>query len=99
MISGDLLAVIRSDWYIRIPVIRVADAHATSSAATYMYEFAWRSPQFDGRLDVCHGSEIAFVFDTLGYETEPLGERTLCTTLLTPMHAASVSFATSREVR
>jgi carboxylesterase type B len=33
---------------------------------TYMYEFAWRSPQFNGLLGACHGLEIAFVFDTLG---------------------------------
>ena len=48
--AGDLLAAIQTDWYWRIPAIRLADAHATSTAATYMYEFAWRSPQFDGRL-------------------------------------------------
>ena len=54
--AGDLLAAIQSDWYFRIPAIRLADAHATSPAATYMYEFAWRSPQFDGRLGACHGA-------------------------------------------
>ena len=30
-----------------------------------MYEFAWRSPQFGGRLGACHALEIPFVFDTL----------------------------------
>jgi para-nitrobenzyl esterase len=30
-----------------------------------MYEFAWRSPQFDGRLGACHYLEVPFVFDTL----------------------------------
>ena len=63
---GDLLAAIQTDWWWRIPAIRLADAHAKSPAATYMYEFAWRSPQFDGRLGACHALEIAFVFDTLG---------------------------------
>ena len=70
--AGDLLAAIQSDWYIRLPAIRLADAHATGAAASYMYEFAWRSPQFNGLLGACHGLEIAFVFDTLGTETEPL---------------------------
>ena len=64
--AGDLLAAIQTDWYWRIPAIRLADAHAKSAAATYMYEFAWRSPQFNGRLGACHALEIAFVFDTLG---------------------------------
>ena len=95
---GDLLAAVQSDWYIRIPVIRLAEAHATSTAATYMYEFAWRSPAFDGRLGACHGLEVAFVFDTLGNETEPLGGTDPPQHLADTMHAAWVSFATSGEV-
>ena len=56
--AGDLLAAIQTDWFCRIPAIRLADAHAKNSPATYMYEFAWRSPQFDGRLGACHALEI-----------------------------------------
>ena len=37
---GELLSAIQSDWYIRIPAVRLADAHARSTGATYMYEFA-----------------------------------------------------------
>jgi para-nitrobenzyl esterase len=70
--TGDLLAAIQTDWYWRIPAIRLADAHTKSSAATYMYEFAWRSPQFGGRLGASHALEIPFVFDTLGHRPEPL---------------------------
>ena len=70
--SGDLLAAIQTDWYWRIPAIRLADAHARDGSATYMYEFAWRSPQFNGLLGACHALEIAFVFDTLGNGTAPL---------------------------
>jgi para-nitrobenzyl esterase len=70
--AGALLAALQSDWYIRIPAIRLADAHANSASATYMYEFAWRTPQFNGLLGACHGLEIPFVFDMLGDETEPL---------------------------
>src|SRR6266545_7146949 len=40
--AGDLLAAIQTDWYWRIPAIRLADAHAKRAASTYMYEFAWR---------------------------------------------------------
>jgi carboxylesterase type B len=70
--AGDLLAAIQTDWYWRIPAIRLADAHAKRAASTYMYEFAWRSPQFDGLLGACHALEIPFVFDTLGNGTELL---------------------------
>jgi para-nitrobenzyl esterase len=44
----------------------VADARTTASAATYLYEFTWRSPQFDGQLGSCHFLEVPFVFDQLG---------------------------------
>jgi carboxylesterase type B len=91
--AGDLLAALQSDWYIRIPAIRLADAHAPSPAATYMYEFAWRSPQFNGRLGACHGLEVPFVFDTLGNGTEPLLGTNPPQKLADVMHAAWVSFA------
>jgi para-nitrobenzyl esterase len=63
---GDLMAAVVTDWFYRIPAIRMAEARASgAAAATYMYEFAWRSPQFDGRLGACHAVELPFVFDTL----------------------------------
>jgi para-nitrobenzyl esterase len=97
--SGDLLAAIQTDWYWRIPAIRLADAHAQSGAATYMYEFAWRSPEFDGRFGACHGMEIAFVFDTLDKRFKPFMEPILGTNppqpLADKMHAAWVAFATN----
>ena len=71
--AGDLFSMIQTDWYWRVPAVRLADAHASNArAATYMYEFAWRSPQMGGRLGAAHSVEIAFVFDTLGLGTEPM---------------------------
>jgi carboxylesterase type B len=95
--AGDLLAAIQTDWYWRIPAIRLADAHAKSSSSTYMYEFAWRSPQFNGLLGACHALEIAFVFDTLGNGTEPLLGTDPPQQLADTMHAAWVAFATSGD--
>ena len=43
--AGDLLPAIQTDSWERIPAIRLGDAHARSASATYMYEFAWRSPE------------------------------------------------------
>jgi para-nitrobenzyl esterase len=95
--AGDLLAAIQTDWYWRIPAIRLADAHAKRTASTYMYEFAWRSPQFNGLLGACHAIEIAFVFDTLGNGTEPFLGADPPQQLADTMHAAWVAFATNGD--
>jgi para-nitrobenzyl esterase len=95
--AGDLLAAIQTDWWCRIPAIRLADAHAKSPSATYMYEFAWRSPQFNGRLGACHALEIPFVFDTLGNRTEPLLGPDPPQQLAGTMHAAWIAFATNGD--
>jgi para-nitrobenzyl esterase len=95
--AGDLLAAIQTDWYWHIPAIRLAEAHAGSTAATYMHEFAWRSPQFAGRLGACHALEIPFVFDTLGNETGTLWGPDPPQQLADTMHAAWVSFATNGD--
>jgi carboxylesterase type B len=92
--SGELLSAIQGDWFYRIPALHLADAHAKSPAATYMYEFAWRSPQFSGRLGAFHALEIPFVFDTLGYGTEPLWGTNPPQTLADTLHAAWAAFAT-----
>ena len=93
--AGDLLASIVTDWFFRIPAIRLAEAQAKGDNAIYMYEFAWKSPGFDGQLGSCHALEIPFVFDTLdkseGFEilqgSEPPQQ------LADTMHAAWVAFA------
>jgi carboxylesterase type B len=92
--AGELLSEIQTDWYWRIPAVRMADAHARNArASTYMYEFAWRSPQFGGRLGAAHSVEIPFVFDALGLGTEPLLGSNPPQSLATEMHAAWVGFA------
>jgi carboxylesterase type B len=94
---GELLAAVQGDRIFRIPAIRLADAHANSASATYMYEFAWRSPQFGGRLGACHGAEIAFVFDTLGDGSEALAGADPPQQLAERMHAAWIGFARSGD--
>jgi para-nitrobenzyl esterase len=59
---GDILAAIVTDWFFRVPAIRVAEARGGN---TWMYRFDYRSSSFDGRLGSCHGIELPFVFDTL----------------------------------
>jgi carboxylesterase type B len=98
---GELLAAVQTDWWCRIPAIRLAEAHAKSPAGTFMYEFAWRSPASGGVFGACHGLEIGFVFDTLDK-----GANQMLGPLLGPappqpladrMHAAWVAFATSGD--
>jgi para-nitrobenzyl esterase len=93
---GDLLSALVTDWFFRIPAIRLAEAHTKNGGSPYMYEFAWRSPLFDGRFGAGHAVEIGFVFDNLGRE----GAMTLAgneppQTLADVMHRAWVMFATN----
>lgn len=90
---GDLLAIVQTDWFWRLPALRLAEAHAPHPGATFMYEFTWPSPQLGGRLGACHGLEIPFVFDTLGQGTEPLLGPHPPQALADAMHAAWVRFA------
>ena len=92
---GDLLAALQTDWFWRIPAIRLADAHAKHGGTTYMYEFAWRSPEYHGRLGACHALEVPFVFDVLGNRTEYLLGANPPRALAEFMHAAWVGFATT----
>jgi para-nitrobenzyl esterase len=41
---------------------RMAGIHRGRS---YVYEFEWRSPAFNGELGAAHAVELPFVFDTL----------------------------------
>jgi carboxylesterase type B len=99
-IAGDLLAALQGDWWVRVPALRLADTRAAqgkSVAPTYLYEFAWHTPQFEGRLGACHALEIPFVFDTLGLGTETLWGTNPPQELAGAMHAAWVAFATSGD--
>jgi para-nitrobenzyl esterase len=95
-IPGDLLGALITDWFFRIPAIRLAEAHTRNGGSPYVYEFAWRSPLFDGRFGAAHAMEIGFVFDNLGLKgamrlagTEPPQA------LADVMHRAWVEFAAS----
>jgi carboxylesterase type B len=99
--AGDLLAAIQTDWWWRVPALRLADAHAKSTSATYMYEFAWHSPELNGLFGACHALEIAFVFDTLDKRFKPMVGPLLGTKppqqLADTMHTAWVAFATDGD--
>lgn len=98
---GELFAAVQTDWWVRIPAIRLAEAHAAGPAATYMYEFAWPSPASNGLFGACHGLEIPFVFDTLDKGPDQVAGPLLGASppqqLADTMHAAWVAFASSGD--
>ena len=66
---GDLLAAVITDWFFRIPPIRVAEVRAMAAAGagaggTWMYRFDYPDPQDNYRFGACHAAEVPFVFDT-----------------------------------
>lgn len=64
--NGDVLAAIITDWYYRIPSIRVVEARVSAgNADTWMYRFDHGSQSTFGRLGAAHAVEIQYVFDTL----------------------------------
>jgi para-nitrobenzyl esterase len=90
---GDLLAAVQTDWWIRVPALRLADAHVGSTSSTHMYEFAWAAPG----LGAVHAIEVPFVFDSLGAGSRlfgPLLGEDPPQELADTMHAAWVAFAT-----
>jgi para-nitrobenzyl esterase len=95
---GDRFCAIATDWYVRIPLVRLAEARATARAPTFVYELAWRSPQYQGLLGACHALDLPFVFGTLdtasgrGFtgEAPPRG-------LAEAMRAAWVAFASGSD--
>jgi para-nitrobenzyl esterase len=98
---GDVLAAVQTDWWCRIPAIRLADTHAQQPAGTFLYELTWRSPAFGGRLGACHALEIPFVFDTLDKGADqmvgPLLGPAPPQPLADAMHGAWVAFATGGD--
>ena len=91
--TGELLTAVLTDWFYRVPVVRVAEARLEHGAETYVYEFGWRSPQFDGRLGACHGLEIGFVFDNLDDASgHPMAGAAPPQALADEMHGAWVNF-------
>jgi carboxylesterase type B len=55
--DADLFVQMLSDALIRIPTLRVAEAHALAGGRTWLYDFAWRGP-----LGAGHGVDVPFTF-------------------------------------
>jgi para-nitrobenzyl esterase len=95
---GELLMAVATDWFFRLPALRLAEARTGAPGSTHVYEFAWPSPQFGGRLGACHALEIGFVFDTLAAEgSAPMAGEAPPQELADTMHRAWVDFVTTGD--
>lgn len=54
-----------SDWAMRIPHIRLAEAVTEGRGRAFMYRFAWGGPGPDGVVRSGHGADMPFCFDNL----------------------------------
>lgn len=91
---GDLLSAVVTDWFFRMPAIRLAEA----APRAHLYEFGRRSPACGGLMGAAHATEIPFVFDNLAVA----GDSELIGTdppqpLADAMHAAWVAFAATGD--
>lgn len=89
---GELYAAAVTDWFFRIPAVRLAETVAEAGRPTFLYEFTWRSPMYGGKLGACHALEIGFVFDNLAVSGPMAGENPP-QPLADAMHKAWVAFA------
>lgn len=62
---ADLYYAIHTDLAMRVPSIRLAEAHARHQPQTFMYLFTWPSPMQDGAIGACHALDLPFTFGTL----------------------------------
>jgi para-nitrobenzyl esterase len=91
---GDLFAAVITDWFYRIPAIRVAEAHA-EHAPTWMYRFDHPGPEDNHGFGACHAVEIPFVFNTIDREElRPLMGDTPSRAVAETMHGVWTSFIT-----
>jgi para-nitrobenzyl esterase len=61
-----------TDWFFRVPAIRVAEARCAAGAAgTWMYRFDYPEPADNHGFGACHAMEVPFVFDTVARNFVP----------------------------
>jgi para-nitrobenzyl esterase len=94
---GEVLSAISTDWFFRIPALRVAEARQGAQGRTWVYEFAWPTPEYAGRLGSCHALEIPFVFHNLGVGGLMPESTDELEGLADTMHGAWVRFATDGD--
>ena len=95
----EIFESIGTDLVFRIPLIRLAEAHARGGNRVFFYRFDWNSPFAQGALGACHALELPFVFGTLDYPIIGLfsGTGEDAAALSEEIQSAWVSFASSGD--
>ncbi|MCY7395316.1 MAG: carboxylesterase family protein [Nocardioides sp.] len=95
---GDVMVAGLSDWFFRLPALRLAEARLALGQDTHVYEFGWPTPVMGGVLGSCHALEIGFTFDTLAVpEGRALLGEDPPQALADDMHRAWVRFVTDGD--
>jgi len=55
-----------TDLMFRIPLMRFLELQTRYQPRTYVYEFAWRTPELGGNLGTPHALDLYFIFDMFG---------------------------------
>lgn len=68
---------LQTDALYRMPTLRAAEAHATTTreteAKTFVYQFNWKSPAFPEDVGAMHGLDLIFSWGQLEKFPKPLG--------------------------
>jgi len=96
---GDVMAAVVSDWFFRVPAIRVAETRdAAAAASTWMYRFDLPAAADNHGLGAAHATEIPFAFDTITRaDVRPLIGDTPSQAVADRVHRIWVDFITRGE--
>jgi para-nitrobenzyl esterase len=95
---GDLFTSIRTDQWMRMHSITIAERKAAQGAApAFMYLFSWETPILDGQLKSTHSLEVPFVFDNLTISENLTGTAPSRFPLGVTMSEAWLAFARTGE--
>jgi para-nitrobenzyl esterase len=92
----DVLMDVISDELFRIPAVRLAESRAAAERPVWLYEFAYQSPAYGGRLGAAHCLDLPFTFanrDSWSHAPLAADIPPAADGLATAMHQAWISFA------
>jgi para-nitrobenzyl esterase len=89
--AGAIWEAARTDAVLRVPALRVADAHARSGSATYVYRFDWEAPG----IGAAHAVDVPFTFGTFDRDGwgEAVGADARAHALSADLRASWLAFA------
>jgi carboxylesterase type B len=89
--AGAIWEAARTDAVLRVPALRVADAHARCGGATYVYRFDWEAPG----IGAAHAVDVPFTFGTFDRDGwgEAVGADARADGLSADLRAAWLAFA------